>query len=90
MFSIGEYVYDSIKKERVQILEINDVWGFVSYKVFNASTGAIYRVSAEFLSNASEESQDENYLRYVALLAKIKNETSEGILFSGKKSGQRF
>ena len=80
MFSIGEYVYDSIKKERVQILEINDVWGFVSYKVFNASTGAIYRVSAEVLSNASEESQDENYLRYVALLAKIKNETSEGIL----------
>jgi len=80
MFSIGEYAYDSIKKERVQILEINDVWGFVSYKVFNASTGAIYRVSADVLSNTAEESQDENYIRYLALLAKIKNETSEGIL----------
>lgn len=80
MFSIGEYVYDSTVKEKVQVLEISDIWGFVSYKVFNASTEAIYRVSADVLSNVVEGSQDENYLRYVALLAKIKNETSEGIL----------
>lgn len=80
MFSIGDYAFDSIKKERVQIIEINDIWGFVSYKVFNASTGEIYRVSADVLSDNKEESQDENYIRYLALLAKIKNETSEGIL----------
>ena len=35
MFSVGEYAYDLVKKERVQILEIYDVWGFVSYKVLN-------------------------------------------------------
>lgn len=80
MFSIGDYAFDSIKKERLQIIEINDIWGFVSYKVFNASTGEIYRVSADVLSDNKEESQDENYIRYLALLAKIKNETSEGIL----------
>ena len=80
MFLIGDYAFDSIKKERVQILETNDVWGFVSYKVFNASNGEIYRVSQEVLTNSKEEKQDENYLRYIALLAKIKNETSEGIL----------
>ena len=79
MFLIGDYAFDSIKKERVQILETNDVWGFVSYKVFNASNGEIYRVSQEVLTNSKEEKQDENYLRYIALLAKIKNETSEGI-----------
>jgi SNF2 family DNA or RNA helicase len=81
MKNIGDYVFDKTKNERVQVLEISEVWGFVSYKVFNASTGTVYKLSAEDIcAEAPEENFNESYLRYVALLSKIKNETSAGIL----------
>jgi SNF2 family DNA or RNA helicase len=81
MFRLGDYVFDKTKDERVQILEISEVWGFVSYKVFNASTGTVYKLSADDIcAEVPEENYNESYLRYVALLSKIKNETSAGIL----------
>jgi superfamily II DNA or RNA helicase len=81
MPGIGDYVFDKTKNERVQVLEISEVWGFVSYKVFNASTGTVYKLSADDIcAEVPEENFNESYLRYVAMLSKIKNETSEGIL----------
>lgn len=81
MKNIGDYVFDKTKNERVQILEISEVWGFVSYKVFNASTGTVYKLSADDIcAEVPEENFNESYLRYVAMLSKIKNETSGGIL----------
>jgi superfamily II DNA or RNA helicase len=81
MYNVGDYVFDKTKNERVQILEISEVWGFVSYKVFNVSTGTVYKLSADDIcAEVPEENFNESYLRYVAMLSKIKNETSEGIL----------
>lgn len=81
MFIVGDYVFDKTKDERVQVLEISEVWGFVSYKVFNASTGTVYKLSADDIcAEVPEENFNESYLRYVAMLTKIKNETSAGIL----------
>jgi len=81
MHRVGDYVFDKTKNERVQILEISEVWGFVSYKVFNASTGTVYKLSADDIcAEVPEENFNESYLRYVAMLSKIKNETSAGIL----------
>jgi SNF2 family DNA or RNA helicase len=81
MYNVGDYVFDKTKNERVQILEISEVWGFVSYKVFNASTGTVYKLSADDIcAEVPEENFNESYLRYIALLSKIKNETSGGIL----------
>jgi hypothetical protein len=34
MHNVGDYVFDKTKNERVQILEISEVWGFVSYNSF--------------------------------------------------------
>ena len=81
MHNVGDYVFDKTKDERVQVLEISEVWGFVSYKVFNNSTGTVYKLSAADISaEVPEEHFNESYLRYVAMLTKIKNETSAGIL----------
>ena len=81
MHRVGDYVFDKTKNERVQILEISEVWGFVSYKVFNTSTGTVYKLSADDIcAEVPEENFNESYLRYVAMLSKIKNETSGGIL----------
>ena len=81
MYKPGEYTYDKVNNERVQILAVSEVWGFVSYKVFNPSTGAVYKLSVDSVSAETPASiSQESYVRYVAMLAKIKNETSSGVL----------
>lgn len=83
MISIGDFVYDRNASANVRVLEINEAWGYTTYKVFNPSTGAIYRADADQLQkDGGDTVYDENYLRYVNLLAKIKNETASGILSS--------
>lgn len=81
MYKPGEYAYDKQNNERVQILAVSEVWGFISYKVFNPSTGAVYKLSADSVSTeAPASTSQESYVRYVAMLSKIKNETSSGVL----------
>lgn len=83
MLNTGDFVFDTIKKEHAQILEKIEAWGYVSYKVFNPSTGKVYKANEEQLSSSDSSVQyDENYLRYVTLLSKIKNETASGFLSS--------
>ena len=81
MFKPGDYAFDNTNNERVQIISANEAWGFISYKVYNPATGAVYKLSAEGLETGPVDwSRNESYLRYVALLSKIKNETAGGIL----------
>lgn len=83
MLQVGDTVFDTLAGANVKILECVEAWGFVSYRVFNASTGTVYMANESQL-NAEKGSNtyDENYLRYVTLLCKIKNETSGGMLSS--------
>lgn len=81
MFKIGDYVFDKNNNDRVQIVDVSMVWDFVSYKVFNPVTGVVYKLSADAIEAESRQvNANEYYLRYVAMLSKIKSETSEGIL----------
>lgn len=83
MLSVGDFAYDTIAGANVQILGKIDVWGYVSYKVFNPATGSVYKVNEEQLNTEGGGFHyDENYLRYVTLLSKIRNETAGGILSS--------
>ncbi len=87
MFEIGDFVFDKITGDNVQVLERIELWDFVSYKVFDPVTGKVYKANEEQLNTAKQTIfYDENYLRYLVLLAKIKNETAEGIL-SATSSG---
>ena len=83
MFNIGDFVFDTVACCNVQIMERIELWGYTSYKVFNPATGNVYKATSEQLKTGGSDAQlDENYLRYVALLSKIKNETSAGVLSS--------
>lgn len=83
MLNTGDSVFDTIEKANVQVLEKIEAWGYVSYKVFNPATGRVYKANEEQLSSTGSTMQyDENYLRYVTLLSKIKNETAGGFLSS--------
>ncbi|MEO2563993.1 helicase-related protein [Clostridium tertium] len=80
MYSIGDWVYDSIKNDKVQIIEVIDLWGFISYKVFNSSTNEIYKLAEEQIKKLDNHKYDEYYVKYATMLAKIKSETSQGLL----------
>ena len=83
MHATGDFVFDTIEKANVQVLEKIEAWGYISYKVFNPATGRVYKANEEQLSSSGSTMQyDENYLRYVTLLSKIKNETAGGFLSS--------
>lgn len=83
MIAVGDFVFDTIEKANVQVLEKIEAWGYTSYKVFNPATGRVYKANEEQLSSTGSTMQyDENYLRYVTLLSKIKNETAGGFLSS--------
>lgn len=83
MFHAGDFAFDTATGDNIKILERIEVWGFVSYRVFNPSTGTVYKATEENLnSDGGTNTYDENYLRYVTLLSKIKNETAEGLLSS--------
>ena len=83
MLNTGDFVFDTIEKANVQVLEKIEAWGYVSYGVFNPATGRVYKANEEQLSSTGSTMQyDENYLRYVTLRSKIKNETAGGFLSS--------
>ena len=83
MLNIGDFAFDTVAGVNVQVLEKIDVWGYVSYKVFNPATGTVYKVGEEQLNTGdSEIHYDVYYLRYVTLLSKIRNETAGGLLSS--------
>ncbi|HUM83808.1 MAG TPA: helicase-related protein [Lachnospiraceae bacterium] len=83
MLEIGDFAFDMLEQANVQVLEKIEVWGYVSYKVFNPATGHVYKATEEQLnSEVGSIRYDENYLRYVVQLSKIKNETAGGFLSS--------
>ena len=83
MLQVGEFAFDTETGVNVQILERIEAWGYTSYRVFNPSTGTVYKASEKQLNRSGgTNTYDENYLRYVTLLCKIKNETASGLLSS--------
>lgn len=81
MLDTGDFAFDTVAGANVQVLERIEMWGYTSYKVFNPATGRVYKATEEQLKTDGNEVQyDENYLRYVTLLSKIKNETAGGFL----------
>lgn len=81
MPNAGDFAFDIAAGTNVQILERIEMWGYTSYKVFNPATGHVYKLTEEQLNTSGSLIRyDENYLRYVVLLSKIKNETADGFL----------
>lgn len=85
MLSVGDYAYDLIRNENVQIIEKDEIWGFTTYKVYNPFSREVYKLSSEQIGEDDRLYYDENYVRYMAILGKVKEITSQGILSSFSK-----
>ena len=44
-YNTGDFAFDTIIGANVQILERIEMWGYISYKVFNPITGQVYKAS---------------------------------------------
>ncbi len=84
MIQTGEMVYDRAAGARVEVLERMEVWGCASCRVFNPATGQVYRVAEDQLGKEDENrpAPNENYLRYLVWLSRIKNQAADGFLSS--------
>lgn len=81
MLDTGELAYDVSADQTVRIVECTTLWGVRSYRVLNPTTGETYRASDEVLRPVSGSvAFDENYLRFVVELARIRNEVASGTL----------
>ena len=86
MLSVGDYAYDLIRNENVQIIEKDEIWGFITYKVYNPFSKKIYKLNGDQIGREIDSLYyDENYVRYMAFLGKVKDITSQGILSSFSK-----
>lgn len=81
MLEVGDLAYDTSTQETVRIVEHAVLWGIHSYRVLIPATGETYRASEDMLRPVADTvTYDEDYLRFVMELARIKNEVAEGVL----------
>lgn len=81
MFEPGDLAYDADTGQAVRVIDHADNWGIRSYRVLDSSTGLVYRVpESRLLPTADAAEPDENWLRFVVEVAKIRNEVAGGVL----------
>lgn len=83
MYDIGSWVIEKKNYKKVKIIEIDELWNYKLYTVYDPEEGKIYKIDEDNLRPLdTEESINIYELRYLLLAAKIKNATSTGILSS--------
>ena len=81
MTSISDIVFDAGRKRRVQVVDKQEVWDFVTLTVFDPTENRIYKMREEDAAVAiAEDKCDVDYIRFVALLEKVRNEVASGVL----------
>ena len=80
MHATGDFVFDTIEKANVQVLEKIEAWGYISYKVFNPATGRVYKANEEQLSSSGSTMQyDENYMMDKQAITDSMNEFMDAV-----------
>jgi len=83
MFSIGDWVFDKENKKTVKVIEINDLWGYKSYTVFDTGEQKSYFLSEDKICNVDVgDDFSIHSFKYLVTSARIKNELANGILSS--------
>jgi superfamily II DNA/RNA helicase len=76
-----QVVMDLSTNQEVLILETIKSWNYTTHTVYNPATGQVYKLPEEAVSLTQPKTDiNLDHLRYVAWLAKIKDEVSEGTL----------
>ena len=49
----GGFAFDTVNKTNVQILDRIEAWGYVSYRVFDPSSGKVYKLAEDQLTTSA-------------------------------------
>ncbi len=87
MFSISQVVTDTHTGKAVQIIEIQQVFGMTTYRVFEPDTGTVYTASDRTLSAEDSLSKpSEDFVRFAAAWCRVRNELASGTVFDISES----
>jgi superfamily II DNA or RNA helicase len=76
-----QWLIDEYSKEQVVLLGQSTFWDEEVFTVYNPTTDQVYKLPAKAVSPVQPKTDTNlDYLRYIAWLAKIKDEASEGTL----------
>jgi len=82
MIGVGQWAFDSVRKSRVQVIERNELWGYVSYKVYDPVVGNVYQIAADYLKELDKGYCSEAFIRYITSLARVKDTLARGMFSS--------
>jgi SNF2 family DNA or RNA helicase len=80
VFAIGQWAFDNVNRTRVQVLERNDLWGHISYRVYDPLSKEAYTLAGDCLDHCGDKGADAAFVRYIAALARVKGYIAEGML----------
>lgn len=87
MFSTGQYAYDGVAQRTVQIIERKELWGYVTYKVYDTVANHVYNISAESLREASTGREGSAaFVRFAAVWCRVRNGIAHGTLLQVSES----
>jgi len=81
MYKIGDWVLDKENNQKVKILEIDDLWDYRTFHVYEPVEKKTYYLSEDLIGDINAK-DDFNlfYMKYLLIASKIKNEMARGIL----------
>lgn len=80
MLERGRWAYDTVKGNRVQVIDREELWGYVSYRVYEPVSKTVYRISGEYLGLQPQDNCSVAYVRYMAALTRVKQALTESII----------
>lgn len=80
MLERGRWAYDTVKGNRVQVIDREELWGYVSYRVYEPVSKTVYRISGEYLGLQPQDNCSVAYVRYMAALTRVRQALTESII----------
>lgn len=87
MFAIGQYVTDVHSGKMVRIVDVQQVFGMTTYKVYESDTSKVYNASERALKEDNSDSLvSASFSRFAAVWSRVRNELASGTVLDVSES----
>lgn len=87
MFATGQYVTDVHSGKMVRIVDVQQVFGMTTYKVYESDTSKVYNVSERALKEDNSDSLvSASFSRFAAVWSRVRNELASGTVLDVSES----
>lgn len=71
----------------MQVIEVKELWGITTCKVYDASENSVFSVSLDDLTETAQpKATSSDFVRFVAAWCRVKNELANGLVFDVSES----